>query len=959
MKKIVCSMVAAVLSVSAFAVGTGTDTKGEYWEDASGVKHYYLFQRAGSDTRWSFSQNVYSREEARNSSATVSAWVSGSIFTLEREAVYSIRIAEHPNATMYGIEFETLNKTASPHALQVESAKCITIGEYGVHSVSGNTLQMFYGGTGEKIHLAASQTWSGPAAESLSSAPFVFVPNYIYNSNYRGHVGAEDDVVLTIEGDIVVPWIIYDHPLTNMDFVIRSPAIVSIPKCSFGAGNLYARTVTIDGGCGIKFGADKSFIPISGSDNGVTSSATTYGIGSYAVISPIRVAETIVLTNGATLTALETTTVSGGVTVVSAGTVTNAFSGTFKLTAGDTVLRIPAGSALDLTGATFTGDGGLKVEGSGTLLLDGSVNDSTGRFYLPDAALAGFSGDVVVSGGTLVLENANSMPSGMTVITEGDGALLLIDASGFDAETQMGGTKTLAEPSRLVVTDADVTGEVTVNSGETLFIYGNGLGANASLNIFGNATVMFRRSATVSSPLWYTNTVYCKTFDASVTGTVASVITLSETPGSDALISIIQIDSPGLIDLAGSGQLDTIKMNSGNAAVTGVYKVYGGQEFYSGHMTVRDGGTITVSKTWQHLRLDYNSSSDVCLEIATGGKYEKVSGNCHTYLGRNGGSYESKLLVTGGSYIHLYDSFTLYSHGLVQVETGMFKTGRRITCHNSATAENAKIILRNGTMCFNGGGAGYVYAMFEGAGHCSALIDGKATMQVLNQTRMPDTTNETELAQCTWTCTEGSRLKMLGIASGSIFSFHNFEADGLVFDTNNGTSTANPVQVRIIDPKDPIGIGFVLPGKTGSKIVASNAVPALVASYVVPAGQTLDATALPTGWYENFSGISISNLIFETGSALAFPFFGDAAPLAISGTLTLPDAMNYSVIQSGQKATATEVPVIAPAVGTVAAEGGSTFTCTGGVRPSAATLSVANDALAFSYKVLGATITIR
>ena len=69
--------------------------------------------------------------------------------------------------------------------------------------------------------------------------------------------------------------------------------------------------------------------------------------------------------------------------------------------------------------------------------------------------------------------------------------------------------------------------------------------------------------------------------------------------------------------------------------------------------------------------------------------------------------------------------------------------------------------------------------------------------------------------------------------------------------------------------------------------------------------------------------------------------------------------MNYSVIQSGQKATVAEVPVIAPALGTVEAEGGSTFTCTGGVRPSAATLSVADDALTFTYKLTGGMFLIR
>ena len=661
MKKILCLMFAAVLSISAFAVGKGTDSKGEYWEDASGVKHYYLFQIAGSGNRWSFGYNVYSREESHNTAATNVAWVSGSIYTLERDATYSLRIAEHPVATMYGIELETLNGSSAPHSFGFETARCITIGEYGIHSVAGNTLQFYYSTTGEMLHLSASQTWSGPAAESLSSAPFVIVPNYIFNADYRGYVGAEDDVVLTIEGDTVVPWIVYDHSLTNMDFVIRAPAIVSIPRCSFGAGNLYARKITIDGGCGIKFGADKSFIPVSGSENGATAGATTYGIGSYPVISPIRVAETIVLTNGATLTALETTTVSGGVTVVSAGTVTNSFSGTFSLTAGNTTLRIPAGSTLDLTGATFTGDGGLKVEGSGTLLLDGSVNDPSGGFYLSDAALAGFAGDIVVSGGALVLENANSMPSGMTVITEGDGALLLIDATGFNAETQMGGTKALAEPSRLIVTDADVTGEVTVNNGETLTIYGNGLGANASLNLWGGATVMFRRTATLSAPTWMTNTVYYKTFDASVTGTVASVVavTKGDVSTSGGTTTTLTIDSPGLIIFSGSGQLRAFSMNTGHAAVTGTYDIYGAQNFYGGHMTVRDGGYIKIKNKWQNLHLEYNSSRDACLELATGGTYEIVAGNCYTYLGRSGGAYESKILITGGSYIHLYDNFTL------------------------------------------------------------------------------------------------------------------------------------------------------------------------------------------------------------------------------------------------------------------------------------------------------------
>ena len=158
-----------------------------------------------------------------------------------------------------------------------------------------------------------------------------------------------------------------------------------------------------------------------------------------------------------------------------------------------------------------------------------------------------------------------------------------------------------------------------------------------------------------------------------------------------------------------------------------------------------------------------------------------------------------------------------------------------------------------------------------------------------------------------------------------------------------------------------MAIGFVLPGANGSKVTTSNSVPDLVASYVVPSGVTFNAAAeLPTGWYEGFGEVSVSNLTFETGSALAFPFFYDPyAPLAIAGTLTLPDAMNYSVAAQGSRTEADAVPVIMPALGVVEADGGGAFTCTGGVRTSAATLSVENGALAFTYKLTGGMFLIR
>ena len=957
MKKALCALFATA-TISAFAVGKGTDSKGEYWEDSAGVKHYYLFQSSYNGKRWSIANNAYARADARAGTGSA-AWVSGSIFAFERETTYSITdFACNPVTVFYGIELEALN---GGYAITFEgtSAK-YTIGEYGIHSVSGNTIRFMRGTEGEEIHLAASQTWSGSAASELSSAPLVILPNYAYTAGYRGYVTAEDDVVLTIEGDTLVPWLIYDHPVTNMDIVVKSPAILAIQGGYNGIANLNTRKLTIDGGCGIKFGSDLSFIPVTAVNN-ANAGATKYGIGSQTIISPVKVAQTIVLTNSATLTALETTTVSGGVVVVSAGTATNAFSGTFQLLDDDTVLRIPAGAVLDLTAATFTDDGRFSVEGEGTLRLDCSVNDATGLFYLPTSSLENFGGDIVVAGGTLMLDDAASIPSGKVVTTEGEGNLLLVNTTGFDASTQMGGTKAVAEqPPSLVVTDAEVTGDVVVNNGETLRVFGSGLGANASLTLWGGSTVMFRRTATVSAPTCYTNDVHYKTFDASVTGTVASAfsVTKGDVSKSGNSTSELYMHSPGELRFTGSGQLRNFRMVDGNVVVTGVYDVYGGQNFYGGHMTVRDGGTIKIKNGWQYLNLCNNTTKDTCLEIAEGGHYEKVSGNCYTYVGRSA-AYESKLLLTGGTYIHKYDLFELRVGGVIEVRSGLLQTGRRITCAANATTELSKVLLKGG-MFYIAGNSDYAFAIFDGPGSCTVNVDGYAGIRHSGPAIMRDSTNETTSAQATWTCAEGARLKVVGAGdrNDSTLVLHNFEADGLVFDFNTSDYNDKKEVVRIIDPKDPIGIGFMLPGKTGSKIVASDAEPALVASYVVPAGQTLDATALPSGWYEGFGEVSVSNIIFETGSTFRFPAFGDAAPLAISGQLALPDAMNYSVVQAGQKAAVTEAPVIVPALGTVEAPGGSSFTCTGGVKPSAATLSVVNDALAFSYNFTGAIILI-
>jgi hypothetical protein len=142
---------------------------------------------------------------------------------------------------------------------------------------------------------------------------------------------------------------------------------------------------------------------------------TTYGIGSVPLIDPVQVAETIELKNGATLKAIETTVVSGGVSIVSSGTITNKVEGVFKFVGDGATFHIEEGSALDLSAAAFTGTGKIAFTGAGDVVF--AISGAADEFlHLPD--FSGHTGElsVIVASGTLVLENAAAIPEGCTIV---------------------------------------------------------------------------------------------------------------------------------------------------------------------------------------------------------------------------------------------------------------------------------------------------------------------------------------------------------------------------------------------------------------------------------------------------------------------------------------------------------------------------------------------------------------
>ena len=528
-----------------------------------------------------------------------------------------------------------------------------------------------------------------------------------------------------------------------------------------------------------------------------------------------------------------------------------------------------------------------------------------------------------------------------------------------------------ASAANVTVRDENVTGEVCVGNGETLSVYGNGLGADATLVLDGGSTVKFFATATISCPIIATNitvngefaTVTFKTSASSVTGTVASVI------DSAAKSRLYMNTTPGMVILSGSGTLTHFYSDTGKCDVTGEYDIYGSQLFYGGHVRIRDGGKMSAKKEWQYLRLDKtdSNSKSAILEVAQGGVFEKAGGNQYTYLGGGNAARPSKILVTGGKFKHDSVRFNFRAGGSIEVVSGTFETHAPIRCWDDATPENAKILLKDGTMQFLGGSAGYCPSMFTapaaadnqtGIGQCSFTIDGSARLILGYQPKMPDSSDNT--AWAAWKCTPGSRLKVFGSGYEVTSVWHGFEADGLAFDLNVPTGQGlNKSVIAIADRTDTVGLGFVLPGTAGCRIITTNTTPAIAASYVVPSGKTLDVASLPDWWYDGFSSSSVSNITFDANSTLEFPFF-PGSPLSIAGTLSLPSAMNFRVNAGGGPVrAAAPTTIVDPALGVDDAET-CVWTCLGSTKEvKRSTMSVTNDRLCYAYEQPGTMVFIK
>ena len=225
----------SALACAFFSIGSvhayDSDATGEYVLDASGNKHYLLFQKGFESS--TTAAPIFCYDRTALSTATSGAWQDGSIWTFEKDTSYghAMNLSKLTTFNMYGMLFET---AAINNNYIYLGNVTNNIGAFGIKSDVGGFRFMFHKASSQKvrINLAESQTWSGPDSATLAADAFVVVANYPAGAGYNNNIYAADDVVWTLSGNLLVNMLTYENVLTNADVVIKAPAVMAIARHS-------------------------------------------------------------------------------------------------------------------------------------------------------------------------------------------------------------------------------------------------------------------------------------------------------------------------------------------------------------------------------------------------------------------------------------------------------------------------------------------------------------------------------------------------------------------------------------------------------------------------------------------------------------------------------------------------------------------------------------------------------
>lgn len=845
----------------------------------------------------------------------------------------------------------------------------------GSYSYSGGAMS-------PRVVLMENQTWTNSAASGRSYLQYGFgyqVPDY----NKAWMTAAEHVTDWRIGGELEAWLYSPSNDLANVTVTVTKPATIRLEHLL--DARLNARKLVLDG-ADMEFGTK---FPKGDTAGG----GSVYETG--AAIDAFHLAPEAELRNGGTFTVGDRAAVTYGLpklTAVGAGNriagaslslaqdvstivlpaaddelafdvdVVGSVGKTFAVSgAGRFALRISGaasgasvafadGGTLCLTGegafgGTVTGTGRVEVASDGDLFVPGSLDCTA----------------LVITSGALILEDVRAIPAGVKVVTEGEGALQLLDPTDFDADTMMGGTKNFRTDARLTVTDVPRENEnLTVGGGEMLLVFGDGLKASSTVTLEDGATIRFFRTATVAAPVSSSGNV---AFVAAV-GVVGSLSEAYVAAKADAETNV-RVTGPGTVEFRQGADLkenNVLKVDGGNLLVSGQQlTVHKSVQMLCGTLTLTNAvmDTYALSTAQSTIAMDSASQYGDTKVTFLAGSYWHLRNNLHVRIGKVQG-YESRLVLDGGTFdCSTYDAFSLCpdgtGNGVFEFRSGTFNSARRI----ASGGGTSRFIWTGGT--FRGANTAYgwhaTYVSLTSGPITEFFIGGDCTLD-LNHIRVPDLRLFNN-ANSKLTVGEGAKLTVVNdnVKDGNAHRLilNGCQGDGLALRLV-GSATYGPVQVDVSNATDTVEFGWTL-GNEGT-LTATETSPALKVNYVIPDGGVYEqGTDYNNGWNSGFSSVIFNGLVFEAGSAYRFPVVNSAVtPLAIPGKLKLPGAMTYLVDATPRPSKIEAATLIAPALGV---EGDCTWTCGGGLSKRDSRVYAEDGVLKLDYEARGALLIVR
>ena len=346
------------------------------------------------------------------------------------------------------------------------------------------------------------------------------------------------------------------------------------------------------------------------------------------------------------------------------------------------------------------------------------------------------------------------------------------------------------------------------------------------------------------------------------------------------------------ITLAGYNRL---KLRGGNALVSGGtvesrQKIY----MFSGELAFTNS-VMSFEGAGSSFELASEEQCGDARVVFRAGSSWNMGNNCIPSIGRVAG-FESRLVLDGGTWTTAtYDPIYLCQYGtgtgILEIKSGRFATNRRIVAGQGGVS---KFIWRGGTYAGIANDYNFKFANLIEGPLTELLIDGDCRLELSRF--MQSAVSNFSHGASVMRATPGSRLTVVSEDTTSGWCnrlvLRGFEGDGLCLNLVASGVNGAPT-VEIADAEGPVSLTWQTDGEGSVRAVGTT--PELKANFLVPSGTRFD-NSMTAGWHEGFSAVELVDLKLEKSATYVLQSDGTGIdPLVLTGRLTLPEKMFWSV----------------------------------------------------------------